>query len=58
MPLLGIKMAKVTYPTGNKNFSVLQSFPAAFDEYECDPFLMCDEFGPTPSEGTFLDREG
>merc|ERR1719160_2259289 len=25
--------------------------PGAIPESECDPFLMCDEFGPTPSKG-------
>lgn len=51
MKLLQVKHAKTTYPTGKKTFAVLQSFPAAFDELETDPFLMCDEFGPTPSLG-------
>lgn len=51
MPHLKTLRAKTTYPTGNKNFAVLSSFPAALTAEEADPFLMCDEFGPTPSAG-------
>ena len=51
MSVLGIRNAQVTYPTGDPNFSVLQSFPAGFTAEEADPFLMCDEFGPTASKG-------
>jgi hypothetical protein len=36
---------------------VLQAFPAAFDEHETDPFLMCDEFGPTLSTGLASDPD-
>jgi len=42
--IAGVGVAKTTYPTGNPNFSVKQSFPAAFDEVVSDPFLMCDFF--------------
>lgn len=51
MPFLEKKPAKTTYPTGNKNFAVLQAFPSCFNEKETDPFLMCDEFGPAVSKG-------
>lgn len=51
MPVIEKRSAKTTYPTGNKNFAVLQAFPSGFNEKETDPFLMCDEFGPTVSEG-------
>lgn len=51
MNIIAIRAAKVTYPTGSKSFAVMQSFPAAFTAEESDPFLMCDEFGPTLSHG-------
>ena len=51
MPVLKVALSKVTYPTGNKAFSVMQAFPAAISEAEADPFLMCDHFGPTKSKG-------
>lgn len=44
MRVLAIKKAVVSYPTGNKSFAVLQTFPGAFTAEEADPFLMCDEF--------------
>ena len=37
-------MAKTTYPTGDRSFAVKQSFPVAFNEFDADPFLMCDYF--------------
>jgi redox-sensitive bicupin YhaK (pirin superfamily) len=51
LPVLKVRPAEITYPTGNKNFAVLQAFPAALTAEEADPFLMCDHFGPTPSDG-------
>ena len=45
MRLLAIRAAEVAYPTGNKDFSIMQPFPAAVDTAESDPFLMwgrCD----------------
>jgi redox-sensitive bicupin YhaK (pirin superfamily) len=51
MRVQGIRMAKVAHPTGDPNFSVMQPFPAAVSTDEADPFLMCDFFGPSPSEG-------
>jgi hypothetical protein len=51
MPVIRTAVSKVTYPTGNKSFSVMQAFPAAISEEESDPFLMCDHFGPTVSRG-------
>ena len=27
--------------------------PSTVPEAEADPFLMCDEFGPTPSKGAY-----
>jgi hypothetical protein len=42
MKACALRKAKVSYPTGNPNFSVLQAFPAAFTADETDPFLMCD----------------
>ncbi len=55
--VLGVRTAKVTYPTGNPNFAVKQSFPAGFDETESDPFLMCDYFGPSRSNGIEQDPD-
>ena len=57
MPVLGVRSAKVTHPTGDPKFSVLQAFPAGFTAEEADPFLMCDEFGPTVSRGTVTDPD-
>eukprot|EP00038_Savillea_parva_P031110 m.82889 g.82889 ORF g.82889 m.82889 type:complete len:349 (+) comp9502_c0_seq1:51-1097(+) len=51
MKVMAVRVAEVTYPTGNKAFSVLQCFPAGFSAEDADPFLMCDEFGPSPSRG-------
>jgi redox-sensitive bicupin YhaK (pirin superfamily) len=44
MRVLDIQMARTTHPTGDPKFAVKQSFPAAFDEVQSDPFLMCDYF--------------
>jgi hypothetical protein len=52
MPVLGVRQSKVTHPTGDPKFAVLQAFPAGFSAEEADPFLMCDEFGPMTSTGT------
>lgn len=57
LPILSIKAAQTTYPTGNKSFSVQQAFPAAFSETHTDPFLMCDFFGPSLSQGTETDPD-
>jgi redox-sensitive bicupin YhaK (pirin superfamily) len=46
-----LKKAKITYPTGDPKFSVLQAFPAPLSAEETDPFLMCDFFGPAISKG-------
>ena len=51
-----MEVAKATrcrkvYPTGDKNFAVMQSFPSAISAEEADPFLMCDRFGPKLSKG-------
>ncbi len=51
MPVLKVAMSKLTYPTGNKSFSVMQAFPAGLTESEADPYLMLDHFGPTKSKG-------
>lgn len=46
-----IRDAKTAHPTGDPSFAVKQCMPGAVGEDESDPFLMCDEFGPTPSQG-------
>jgi redox-sensitive bicupin YhaK (pirin superfamily) len=51
MKLIGMITARIAYPTGNPNFAVQQAFPASFRAEQTDPFLMCDFFGPTKSEG-------
>eukprot|EP00434_Breviolum_minutum_P017308 symbB.v1.2.015278.t1/scaffold1136.1/size135929/6 len=51
MSVIEVKAAQVTHPTGDPKFAVMQPFPAAISEKEADPFLMCDEFGPTVSTG-------
>jgi len=55
--LISVKIAETTYPTGKKDFAVWQPFPSAFVENETDPFLMCDEFGPTLSTGIIEDPD-
>lgn len=49
--------SKKTYPTGNPNFAVMQSFPASISATDSDPFLMCDHFGPTLSNGVETDPD-
>ena len=51
MEILAVRSSKVSYPTGDPNFSVMQAFPAAVTAEEADPFLMCDEFGPVVNDG-------
>ena len=51
MNSFGVRAAKISYPSGDPNFSVLQAFPSAFSAEEADPFLMCDDFGPIRSTG-------
>ncbi len=57
MKILGVSKAKKTYPTGNPNFAVMQAFPAAFPAEQVDPMLMCDYFGPLPSNGICKEDE-
>ena len=57
LPVLAVRRSEVTYPTGNKSFSVMQAFPAAISAEEADPFLMCDFFGPTKSTGVESDPD-
>lgn len=52
-----VRKAKPTHPTGDPNFTVMQPFPAAVDEFEADPFLMCDEIGPSISQGKSEDPD-
>merc|ERR1719150_1379607 len=53
MPVLYVKDARTAHPTGDPSFAVKQCFPSAVPEAEADPFMMCDEFGPTPSKGAY-----
>ena len=53
MPVRYVKDAQTAYPTGDPNFAVKQSFPSVVGERESDPFLMCDEFGPTVSRRAY-----
>ena len=46
-----------THALGDPNFAVIQAFPGAFSAEEADPFLMCDEFGPTVSKGKITDPD-
>eukprot|EP00440_Ansanella_granifera_P036875 gb/GFBE01040004.1/.p1 GENE.gb/GFBE01040004.1/~~gb/GFBE01040004.1/.p1 ORF type:complete len:308 (+),score=63.24 gb/GFBE01040004.1/:1-924(+) len=55
MPIRYIRDAKTAHPTGDPKFSVKQCMPGAVPEAESDPFLMCDEFGPTISKGAHGD---
>lgn len=49
MPVRYVRNAPTAHPTGDPNFAVKQCMPGAIPEDESDPFLMCDEFGPTAS---------
>lgn len=42
--------AGISYPFGNDVW-VVQPFPAAISAEDADPFLMCDEMGPSTSRG-------
>ena len=53
MPIRLIRDAQTAYPTGDPSFAVKQSFPSVVGERDSDPFLMCDEFGPTPSKRAY-----
>ena len=53
MPVRYIRATKTAHPTGNPDFAVEQSMPGVVPEEECDPFLMCDEFGPMRSSGAY-----
>jgi quercetin 2,3-dioxygenase len=57
LPILKQTVARVTYPTGNKAFSVFQAFPAGISDVDADPFLMCDHFGPSVSKGKIDDPD-
>ena len=46
-----VRNANRATPTGDPSFVVQQSMPGPVSEEEADPFLMCDEFGPTVSQG-------
>jgi hypothetical protein len=41
MEIFGIMKAQKTFPTGNKDFAVMQPFPAAIRAEDADPFLVC-----------------
>ena len=57
MKVIEERKAKIAHPTGDPNFAVLQPFPSAFPAEMIDPFLMCDEFGPTLSKGIEKDPD-
>eukprot|EP01065_Artemidia_motanka_P016110 TRINITY_DN1984_c0_g1_i2.p1 TRINITY_DN1984_c0_g1~~TRINITY_DN1984_c0_g1_i2.p1 ORF type:complete len:332 (+),score=100.98 TRINITY_DN1984_c0_g1_i2:60-998(+) len=52
-----VEAAQKTMPTGNPKFVVDQSIPGRRSAEECDPFLMCDHFGPTPSPAPVTDPD-
>lgn len=51
MRCIEVLAAQTAHPTGDPKFAVQQPFPAAISAEQADPFLMCDEFGPTVSTG-------
>lgn len=53
MKVLAVRPACAAQPTGDPKFTVQQCMPGAFSESESDPFLMCDEFGPSLSKGAY-----
>jgi quercetin 2,3-dioxygenase len=57
MPTLRIAKSQTVFPTGDRNFFVMQAFPAGLNEEETDPFLMCDHFGPSMSKGRVTDPD-
>jgi len=50
MPLRQLVSAVTAFPTGDPKFAVKQSMPSAINQIDADPFLMCDEFGPTKAK--------
>jgi len=40
MEVFGVMKAQKTFPTGNKDFAVMQPFPAAIRAEDADPFLV------------------
>ena len=57
MKIVQLAKARKTFPTGDPSFAVMQAFPAGLNQKETDPFLMCDYFGPTQSEGKSHDED-
>ena len=57
LPVLAVRKSEVAYPTGRKDFAVMQPFPSAVSTAESDPYLMCDLFGPTRSSGEEKDPD-
>ena len=57
LKVVAVRKTKKALPTGDPKFSVNQAFPAAFDEFESDPFLMCDHWGPVRSKGKAKDPD-
>lgn len=57
MRCIKVVSAQTAHPTGDKNFVVMQPFPAAVSKEESDPFLMCDEIGPSVSKGRIDDPD-
>ena len=55
--MIDVRKSQVAYPTGRRDFAVMQPFPSAVSTEESDPFLMCDLFGPTPSQGEEKDPD-
>lgn len=55
MEVIAVRPARTAMPTGDPSFVVKQCMHGAFAEAESDPFLMCDEFGPTVSTGAYGD---
>jgi len=53
MAIRYVRKTNTAHPTGNPDFAVEQSMPGVVPEKECDPFLMCDEFGPMMSTGAY-----
>ena len=55
MAIRYVRNSNTAHPTGDPSFAVQQCIPGVVPEAEADPFLMCDEFGPTPSKGAYPD---
>eukprot|EP00756_Hemistasia_phaeocysticola_P006769 Hpha_TRINITY_DN13987_c0_g8::TRINITY_DN13987_c0_g8_i1::g.35988::m.35988/K06911/K06911; uncharacterized protein len=57
MPIRELLRAQKATPTGDPKFVVDQAIPGPSTAEVCDPFLMCDHFGPRENTGKSQDPD-